>query len=55
MAVGDVGMMGGLFVVAGLMMLRGLAVMVRGVRVVFGGFAVVLGCFLRHGPSFPAQ
>jgi len=54
MAMGGVGMMRRLFVIAGFMMLRGLAMMARGMRVMFSGVSVVLGCFLGHGASFPA-
>jgi hypothetical protein len=54
MAMSGMGMMRGLFVIAGFMMLRGLSMMARGMREVFRSFAVVIGSFLGHGPSFPA-
>jgi hypothetical protein len=48
-AVGGVGVMRGLFVIAGFMMLGGFAVMLRRVLVVFGGLVMVLdACVVAH-------
>jgi hypothetical protein len=49
MAVGDMRVVPGLFVVASLMMIGGGVVMRGGVLVVFGGFAVMIDSLLRHG------
>jgi hypothetical protein len=50
MAVGGVGVMRGLFVIAGFMMLGGFAVMLRRVLVVLGGLVMVLdACVVAHG------
>jgi hypothetical protein len=49
-AVGGVGVMRGLFVIAGFVMLGGFAVMLRRVLVVFGGLVMVLdACVVAHG------
>jgi hypothetical protein len=49
-AVGGVGVMRGLFVIAGVVMLGGFAVMLRRVLVVFGGLVMVLdACVVAHG------
>ncbi len=52
MAVRRVGMVRGLFVVAGCVMLRCLVVVAGGVLVVLGGLGVVLGAFLAHTICF---
>ena len=51
---GEVGMMPRLFMVPGLVMLCGLAVMARGMLVVLSGFVVVVcsGMTRHKGPSF---
>jgi hypothetical protein len=49
MAVGAVGVVRRLFVIAGLMMLGGFAVMLRRVLVMFGGLVMVLdACVVAH-------
>jgi hypothetical protein len=47
-AAGSLGMVGGLFVVSGVMMLCRFSVVASGMGVVFGCLFVVLGCFLGH-------
>ncbi|MGB6688100.1 MAG: hypothetical protein WBE76_09695 [Terracidiphilus sp.] len=51
MAMRRVRVVGGLFVVASDMMLRGFLVVARSVLVVLRCLLVVIGCFLRHGES----
>jgi hypothetical protein len=49
MAVGGVGVVRGLFVIAGFVMLGGFAVMLRCVLVMFGGLVMVLdACVVAH-------
>jgi hypothetical protein len=48
-AMRDVGMVAGLFVISGSMVLGGGAMMLRGVLVMLGGFQVVFFAFFRHG------
>jgi hypothetical protein len=49
MAMGAVGVVRGLFVIAGLMVFGGLAVVLRCVLVMFGGFVMVLyACVVAH-------
>jgi hypothetical protein len=49
MALGDMGVVSGLFVASRIVMLRGCTMVAGGVFVVLGGFAVVFGALLRHG------
>jgi hypothetical protein len=50
MAVGGVGVVGRLIVIAGFMMLGGFAVMLRRVLVMFGGLVMMLdACVVAHG------
>jgi hypothetical protein len=44
-------MVGSCFVIAVLVVIRGMAVMFRRMLVVFGCFEMVLCCFFRHFPS----
>jgi len=45
----SMGVMGSLFMIAGLVVLSGFGVVFRSLRVVGGGVLVALCCFLRHG------
>ena len=45
----SMGVMGSLFMIAGLVVLGGFGVVFRSLRVVGGGVLVALCCFLRHG------
>ena len=51
MAMRDVGMVPGLFVISGGVMLGRCAMVFRGMLVMFGSFQVVLFPFFRHGCS----
>ncbi len=53
--VGAVGMMRGLFVVAGLMMPGGFAVMLRRVLVMFGGLVMMLDAFVVAHFALPVR
>jgi hypothetical protein len=53
--VGAVGMMRGLFVIAGVMMLGGFAMMLRGVLVVFGGLVMMFYAFVVAHISLPVR
>jgi hypothetical protein len=48
MAVGAMGMVRGLLVIAGLVVLGGFVVMLRGVLMMFGGLAVMFDCVFAH-------
>jgi hypothetical protein len=50
-AMRQMGMVGGLFVIAIFVVLSGVQVMFRGVFMVLRGVAVMIGVFLRHGRS----
>ncbi len=52
MAMRDMGMVAGLFMISGSVMLGRGAMMFRGVLVMFGGFQVMLFTFFRHGALF---
>ena len=45
----SMGVMGSLFMIAGLVVLSGFGMVFRSLRVVGGGVLVTLCCFLRHG------
>ena len=45
----SMGVMGSLFMIAGLVVLSGFGMVFRSLRVVGGGVLVALCCFLRHG------